>query len=421
MIKKILNKFYSKIKYDGNESLTKASIIFIIILDIFVFIMINQGIDFQTRITNNVNVKYDSKCRSAINIKNNNQMNDPNSYFYKTNKNYLGHYRNKSISTEDLNNITINEQDNRCEIINNNIQNIIIDKNFINLQLNLINIEKEIKNIKKNNDYIQKQYSNMLLEDIAKQDRNKSIIEGNNSQIAKQNLDNNNFKIEKLIENKNKILNNFYKTNNFIKMKNYIENNRKQILEDYESEKKYYKIKKSVIEIMFILPLILLFYFSMMNFKNKEKYSLYIISKNIFFITLIPFLWSTSFIIYNLIPHTFISRLISFFYNLKIPFVVYYLLIFIAIAIFTVIILKLQKRQKENKKRLVNSIDKVRRYELSKCSNCFKPVNYIMMDYCPNCGNTLKVECKNCLSKTIKNLKFCYVCGKDKNGVHNDI
>lgn len=151
----------------------------------------------------------------------------------------------------------------------------------------------------------------------------------------------------------------------------------------------------------------------MKRYLAKEKYILYVMFKNIFIISLIPTLISIFSLIYEFLPKIFLEKLMQFFYELEIPFIVYYFVIIIFVFIFGFLIIKVQKRYKENNNKLKNnSISKVESYNKNICNSCGNSVDFKTMNFCPCCQNQLKIECKFCQHKTIKGLTYCSNCGQ---------
>ncbi|MCT7575512.1 hypothetical protein N5U00_09235 [Aliarcobacter butzleri] len=152
----------------------------------------------------------------------------------------------------------------------------------------------------------------------------------------------------------------------------------------------------------------------MKNYLKKDKYILYIIYKNILVVTMIPTLISIFSLINIFIPKIFLEKLLMFFYNLEVPFIVYYFAIAIAILLFIFIIIRIQKRFKEENEKLKNNkISIYDSYNKNICNICGNKVDYIFMNYCPCCKNQLKIECKVCNKQTISVLDFCMNCGNN--------
>jgi len=112
-------------------------------------------------------------------------------------------------------------------------------------------------------------------------------------------------------------------------------------------------------------------------------------------------------IIYRLIPHVFIEKVLMFFYTLQIPFIAYYLLLVLGIVVFGFIILKLQNYSKNKKSTTITFIES---YRFSKCPRCSVKVDYMRMNFCPNCSETLKIACPKCGKYTIKEFEYCFNC-----------
>ena len=161
------------------------------------------------------------------------------------------------------------------------------------------------------------------------------------------------------------------------------------------------------------MPLVFVFFYMMKRYLTKEKYILYILFKNILVVSLIPTIISLISLVYELLPKIFMEKVLRFFYELEVPFVVYYFVIVIFIFIFGYLIIKLQKKFKEENNRLKNNIiTKVESYNKNICNNCGNRVDFNTMNFCPCCQNKLKVECDSCHHMTIEGLDYCSNCGK---------
>ncbi|MGD9581076.1 MAG: ABC transporter permease, partial [Vampirovibrionia bacterium] len=175
-----------------------------------------------------------------------------------------------------------------------------------------------------------------------------------------------------------------------------------------------YSLKLELVTLLFLLPLVFGFFYMMKRYLQKEKYILYVMFKNIFLISLIPTFISICALIYEFLPKIFINKLMKFFYELEIPFVVYYFVIIIFVFIFGILIIKVQKRYKESNNKLKNnSISKVESYNKNICNSCGNSVDFKTMNFCPCCQNQLKIECKECHHMTIKGLSYCSNCGQN--------
>ncbi len=392
--------------YNSKEKLSKLTIFFIIVLDILIYSTLNLGIDFQTRVLNSPYVTFPYKCRDVIN---NSYLGDFKQYIY-SNDNYTSNYYNDKY--QDIKDTLV---DNRCKKVNIKVESVKKEhdiKQLITSYNKLLNSENKI------NDelyYIKENYNTVLFEKISSQNTDKSIIKDNlTTQNIKEKYDSYQKELEKIQKNKEEFNNNFNQSKSVNDLISYVNENKEQINNDIEKSNKEYSIKIELITLLFLLPLVSISFYLMKRYLIKEKYILYVMFKNIFIITLIPTLISIFSSIYDLLPKIFIQKVMNFFYTLEIPFVVYYFVIIIFVFIFGFLIIKVQKRYKENNNRLKNnSISKIESYNKNICNNCGNSVDFKTINFCPCCQNQLRIECNECHHMTIKGLSYCTNCGNN--------
>lgn len=402
MKNQIKNFFSNNFVYKGKEKLSKLTILSLIILNILVLFILDKGIDFQTRVLNNPMTKFPYDCRDIFTY--NLNVDDFNNYIYNT-QNYNSKYQN----IKDL------ELDSRCSLIFEKINSI--KKNIDIKSLKKKNEELSNKSYELNNQisYLKENYNTLLFEKISNQEVDKSIVEGNlTAQNIKEKYENLSLELEKIIKEKDDLSNKFKEENLVNDLSSYINLNKTSVLNDIKKVEKYYSIKYEFVILLFLIPLVLIFFYLMKNYLKKDKYVLYIIYKNILVVTMIPTLISIFSLINIFIPKIFLEKLLMFFYNLEVPFIVYYFAIAIAILLFIFIIIRIQKRFKEENEKLKNNkISIYDSYNKNICNICGNKVDYIFMNYCPCCKNQLKIECKICNKQTISVLDFCMNCGNN--------
>lgn len=342
----IKNLYTNNFVYNGSEKLSKLAISLIIVLDIIIFTIVNLGIDFQIKVLNNPSVTYPYKCRDILNSTN---ISDFNKYYYSKNSyEYNDNY-------EEIKTLQI---DSRCTTIYEKV-------------------------------------------DAIKKEHNIEELRKRFNKLA-QNL--------QIIDEKVKIEENFSKSKSVEELSKFIRENKDEINDDIFKATKKYELKKDLVTLAFLFPLLILFFYLMKRYLQNSKYTLYIIYKNIFVVILIPTLFSICSLISTFIPKIFIEKVLMFFYNLEIPFVVYYIVVLVVTILFVYLIVKLQKKYKDEKKFLFTNIEY---FNKSLCNKCGNRIDYINMNFCPSCNNSLKTECKNCFEITYKDLNYCIKCGHD--------
>lgn len=397
------------------EKLTRWSTLFIIILDIFVYSSIQMGIHFQTSTINNPNTKFSYQCRNAV--KNSSNIKSYDWYGYRKtsnrsyrNANYI--YRNGTTiaSKNVIRDIRQKELDSRCAYIKEQITVVANAQELKNIITSIKSLGKQNFRYLKSLKYIQNNYNTVLFEKIANQDKSKSILKMNvESKNIKAKYDNLQNKIANTRKSIEKLKKQFSTHKLVVNLYEYIKTNKTKILNDYKKENGRYFLKKAGVIVLFLLPIVLLFYWQMNVQNTKKHYTKYIIFKNIFTISMIFLIINTIRIIYNFIPHVFIEKFLMFFYNIQIPFIAYYLLLALGILVFSFIILRLQNFNKNKKKTTITFIES---YKFNKCDKCGVKVDYLQMNYCPNCSHTLKIPCPKCGVYTIKNLDYCFNCSE---------
>ena len=405
-MKEFIKKFYSNnFVYNGKEKLSKLTIMFIAILNIFIFITIGLGIDFQVKVLNSPTVTYPYKCRDVLN---NNDISDFRQYFYTKEKYDDYYYEENYQGIKDL------QEDSRCVLLNEKINLVKKEHNIKELISSSNKLLNNQSKIDSELSYIKENYNTVLFEKMSSQTQDKSIIKDDlSTQNIKEKHDAYIKEFEKINEEIDQLNNNFSKSKSVEELVSFVSTNKEQINQDIESINKAYSIKRELVTLAFLLPLVLVFFYMMKTYLTKERYILYILFKNILIVSLIPTVISMISLVYELLPKIFIEKVLRFFYEIEIPFIVYYFVITIFIFIFGYLIIKLQKKFKEENNRLKNnSITKVESYNKNICNNCGNRVDFNTMNFCPCCQNKLKVECDSCHHMTIKGLDYCSNCGK---------
>lgn len=407
-MKGFIQKFYkNNFVYGAKENLSKLSILFIVILNIIVFNIILEGLSFQTQFVNSPIGKYPYYCKNLMQYKDTTNINNLITLirYYKDDE---GSYREKiTKKTGDI--------DFRCEELNKKVTLIKEQIDIKRTEEEISELNNKIYKIQGDLDYFRSNYNTILFEKMAEQNSSKSILEDSiNSENIKAKYDEALNEMQKYKIAKEKIFLDFENNLAVKDLEEYIKNNKEQYLKDEEKDFRYYYYMIEIIKMIFLLPLVFSFFYIMKKYLKDEKYILYIIFKNLFFVALIPTLYTIFLIIYKFLPKVFLSKVIEFFYNLDIPFIVYYILVVVFVVIFAIIIIKIQKKFKEDNEKLKNNkISKIQFYNQNLCNSCGNRVSYVSMNFCPICNNRLNIECKNCKSFTINGMNFCQNCGED--------
>jgi len=374
--------------FNGKERLSRWTLFFLISLDIFVLTIIFYGRDFQTEVVHSPESQYNYSCQSFIDGEFNSTI-----YYYED---YSSDYYGDNLADREL--------DERCLNILNMAKSIKSDDE-LNGYKNVIEKSKNVKAGLSNDLYrIKSNYDTKLLEKIADSEIDEKVSDIQKKSKRLQAL----IKKEESLISKNLIL--YYDSSKVTELREYIDSIEDEVKEDYLSAKKYFYIKIYVIELLFTLPLVLIFYFMINRSLQRKEFLNYNLYRHLFFTSLIPLFITIFGVIVELLPKVFIEKLIEFFYNLEIPFFIYYTLIAIGVAVTFVVAKFIQERVNRKKDR--NGIEFIESYKKSLCIDCGNRVDYKNMKFCPYCSNKLQSECKKCGELKISGMNYCQNCGE---------
>lgn len=399
-MKNFFTNFYkNNFIYTTKEKLSKIVLLAIMLLNIIVFYILMSGLDFQSNFVSNPSSKYSNKCTSVINS----DVEQFSNYYYKDNytkQKYSGIKKDENLL------------DSRCKTIEDKLALIIENSDIKNLLKQNNELNKNLYKIEDDLNYIRNNYNTVLFEKISNQEKENSILENSlDSKNIKAKYDELNLKYE-TIKNEKDSLESSFKNSSYVKeLKLYIETIKDEYLKDVNKAYDRYFYLVEIIKLIFLLPIVFAFFYLMKRYIKKELYLLYLIFKNLLIVVLIPTLFTVFLIVNKFIPKIFIEKVVEFFYNLNIPFVVYYFFIIVFVAVFIYLIIKLQKRYKKiNEINKESKIAKIEFYNKNQCNYCSSKIDYKIMNFCPVCSNRLKFECKNCNEMTIFDLNYCINC-----------
>jgi hypothetical protein len=405
----------------NNKNLTKGSKVSLLIFVIIMFGIIGSGIDIQVQYTKNPYKEFGYQCLNIINkfeninkFKNRNVNND----IY----NDYQHYNEKW----ELNDFVYNHYTNNKKTIyenfgsNKNCQEIgaMYLKVANNLELKDKLLKQKIYNRKlndlKNNIRIKEsEYGNALLENIAKQDKNKSILTSS-ADTVKEEIKNLNFQIGK-INNKLKEVEDITNLQNFKNFKKIVLKKYNIINKEYAKALKYYKVKYTLNIFLFLFPLWFVFYILYRILKRKGHYISSHLSINVANVASLYIVFYLVYLIYDIIPKVFLEKLVKFLsqYNFTVLINVVSILIFM--LIFGLFINKIQKNKTKDDKTEEKAIkenlknDRIKKCLCPECGSLFKEAQ----THCTFCNFDLIKKCSYCKVNNYVGNCFCIKCRKE--------
>ena len=258
------NFYKNNFVYSAKEKLSKLTILFILILNIIVFNIILEGQKFQVNFVSSPYNKYPNYCTNFINSLTRINFDTFSSIEYYTNDiSYYG-----EIFSDNL--------DFRCVQINNKINNVKNEHNLEEINLDIEELNKKIFSTRDEIKYFKNNYNTTLFEKLANQDINKSILQENlNSENIKIKYQETLKKEEELNNKKEEIYKKFQNSKSIIELNDYILSIKSSYLDDEEKAFDTYYNLIEIIKILFLLPMVILFFYLMKRYLKSEKYILY--------------------------------------------------------------------------------------------------------------------------------------------------
>ncbi len=420
MIKKIFTSYKNSLFEVDNKNLTTGSKASLFIFILIVFIIISSGIQMQKGYVAYPTTSFDYACTSKIDKNreiNKFQSRDVSKDIYNSNFDYRywsledfkydHHHKSESQVLRSFG------KDARCQKMGTLYLDVANDALYKD---KLIEYKALKNNITKINSQIQTaevQYASMLLEDIAQQDRNRSILSSSSSKV-KEKIRLLNDQLQHLEQRLDEI-DNVGTLDSFQSFKNYLDKNSEEIERAYKEAIKYYKFQYTLNVFLFLLPIWFIFYFVYRLFKRKKYHILAHMSLHVANVSAVFIVFYLLSLIYDVIPKVFLSKLIALLsqYNLSVLLNLVAILFFM--SLFGFFIYRIQKnrsREFHEDSSQRDAVLKKERILKGVCSYCGK-VPRAEDKFCGGCAQALSKECQQCHNTTQVDDQYCRSCAHE--------
>lgn len=183
------------------------------------------------------------------------------------------------------------------------------------------------------------------------------------------------------------------------------EADRKALRDDLRRMNFWYPVQRLGMEMLFLLPLLLVFYYWNSRSITASRPFQTLISSHLLVIVLIPVFFKLVELLYDIIPRKLLKKLIEILESFKLVAIWHYLLIGAAILVALALIYLFQKklfsREKLMQRRIAKGLCQA-------CGQRLPPDSH----HCPACGAAQYMDCKHCHQPTHVHGKFCQACGQ---------
>jgi hypothetical protein len=396
------------------EPLTKLSIVIILLLDIFVFFLVYQGLDKQGEMVDSPSEFASYSCIGAI--EQYSKIDDPtqrlqiveniyNSYTYGKSSSYspsryeYDSYGNaiESVSTSPV-----------CANVQVMLTQIRNDASLSNLlKQREVLIEKSTVNNTSINSLTQN-YDTKLLEKIANVDGSTTLTPGT-AESTKSNLEtlmNQKRWIDaELAKNASEIVANPV-IQGIVKL---VKSDGPGVLLKYEQLSFWYPIKVFAVQSLFLIPLLILVAFWSNRALHRGRTYQVLVASHVLVVLSIFVLLKIAELIYDLIPRTFFVKLFAWLESFNIIGLWYYALVVLSIGATLGVIYLIQRRVKRAAELQASQIG-AQRAERGDCWSCGAHLP-VWATHCIRCGEAQESACHSCGKMTSRAGEHCKNCG----------
>ncbi len=371
----------------NNYPIGKAALIIVLFLDLFILISIFQGLDDHTNQLATPNEYIPQYCRDVVI---DDDWNESNRLIHTAE--IVSRYRNSYVYVNEKN--RMQEVHSICRPILKLIRSIENDKNLSD-DLNIFHrLRDQSVQLKSELDRTRGAYDTSLLEVIAKQNVNNRNTASLQKQVSEL-TDKLNVLVSKEAKSESLLMQNEHISQLFSVIETSSKQNRDVLLEELRHLNFWYPVKRLGMEMIFLLPLIVIFY--LWNLKSITASRPYqsLVSSHLLVIVFIPVIFKVIELIYDIVPKKLLKHIFELLESLNLVAIWHYVMM--GAGIFATLALIYFMQQK------IFSQDKLIQKRITKgeCQNCgahFPSGN----NACSMCGFMQFKPCSHCLDSTNK-------------------
>ncbi len=395
-IREKTRKFRRHLTQLDNQPLSKAALVAVLFLDLFILISIFDGLADHTGQLTSPDQYIPPLCREIVIDGDWNPTNRLGRLAQIVSK-----YRNEYYTPDDRN--EKKPQHALCAPIVRILKAIRGDEGLSkNLSENL-KLRQETRELQSETERMKGAYDTSLLETIAKQ----RSAETNVASIKKEIADKTGALNE--LVNRQRFLDASLEQDSrvrelFALAAGVSETDRKALQNELRRLNFWYPVKRLGMEMLFLLPLFLVFYFwNSRSIAGNRPYQT-LVSSHLLVIVLIPVFFKVVELVYDIIPRKLLKKIIDLLEALNLVAIWHYLVIGGAILATLALTYLFQKKLFSHEKLMQRRIAK------NLCQHCGQRLPSDSR-YCPACGSGQYRACGHCHEPTHVHGKYCMACG----------
>jgi hypothetical protein len=378
-----------------DQPLGKAALVIIIFLDIFILVSIFDGLDAHTRQLSSPETRIPAACREIV----------VNRQWNPTNR-----IDNLSQVIISYSTSSYRDEENRkerhpvCAPYVDLLDKIRKDKEISGIFEERNKADREAKELQRAIDNLKGAYDTSLLETMANRQESQTSVDATRKEFLEKAgaLDALKTRITSLDQaiNGNATVKTLWG-----KLQGLQDRDRQTLIADLRTLNYWYPVKKLGMQMIFLLPLFVVFYAWNNASIRKGRGLQILVSSHLLGISFIPILCKIIETVYDIIPKKLLKKLIDLLESLKLVAVWHYLVIALAVGAALFLIYVFQKKLFSREKVIERRISK------GDCQQCGKHLP-AASPACPFCGFSQFKPCGSCNSPMHVHGKYCRECGQ---------
>ena len=401
------NKF-TKIKHNlsslDDKPIGKAALVILFLLDVFILVSIFDGLSNHARQLTHPSQVIPQICRDIVIEDEWNKTSRLTRLSRAVSLSRGNYYLQDERRRAEL----IDKHPN-CESIANLLLAIENDDIVAGKLSEWLNIKREISQINATLKQVNSAYDTSLLEDIAGQNQ-RAVNSHQTAQVEslKRDFSLKTNRLNQLVSKQGELESSLNQDKNSTALFGFVDNvteaDRVNLRDDLRQLNFWYPVKRLGMEMIFLLPLFIIFYWWNKKSLVANRPFQSLVSSHLLVIVFIPVLFKIAELIYDIIPKTFLKQFIELLESLKLVALWHYLMMALIILTALALIYLFQKKLFSQEKLLEKRISK------GQCQDCGKhlPENTAA---CPFCGFEQFKSCTHCNKPTYVFSTFCKECG----------
>lgn len=378
-----------------NQPLSKATLVILLFLDIFILTAIFNGLAAHTRQLSTPDDYIPGSCREMVIDRSWNPTNRIENLSQLVNSHNTSYtYRSQPVQRQ---NHPI------CTPYLTLLDHIKSDKTLVSNFDERRKVERETQELQRRINQLKGSYDTSLLEAIAQQPEPATEVDAIRAEFKQKSSRLNSLKtrvseLDGLISAAPKV------ASLWAKLQSSQTDDRQALLAELRSLNFWYPVKKFGMQMLFLLPLFAVFYV-WNNASIRGNRSLQtLVSAHLLVVAFIPVFCKLIEAIYNIIPKQLLHKLIALLTELKLVAIWHYSIIVVAIATALLLIYLFQKKLFSREKLIERRIAK------GECQQCGKHLP-TGARACPHCGYLQFSPCPACGKPKHTQSRHCWACG----------